>query len=391
VTDSTGLRILRVAQPLYPAVTGGGAYHVHAMSRDQAAMGHDVTVLTIRSDPDRPHLERRDGYTVVRFDPTVRPLGNAVSPGLAQYLRAELDCFDVVHAHSHLYFSTNLAALGRALAGVPGVADRPLAITNHGLYSQAAPEWVLDVYLRTLGRATLNRADLVFCYTAADERRLREVGVSSPVAVVPNGIDTSRFTPEGPESDLLAAGDPAVLFVGRLVEGKRARDAVAAVERLRETHPDAHLYLCGDGPRRARLAAQAGDGVTLLGERPYGEMPDIYRAADALVLPSRAEGTPRTVLEALACDTPVVCSDLPHLRDAFGDAVRYVTVGDIADIRASLAAFCEASDGTTPPTGDTAGSVNWTPAPGPSQSPVTDWSETVRLTTERLSRLAENG
>jgi glycogen(starch) synthase len=374
------MQILRVAQTCYPEVTGGGPYHVHAMSRDQAAMGHDVTVLTVRTDPDQSHLTHRDGYTVVRFDSTARPLGNAVSPGLARYLRAERDRFDVVHAHSHLYLSTNLAALFRALDRLPGVPERPLAITNHGLYSQAAPEWVFDVYLRTLGRATLNRADLLFCYTAADERRLRAVGVSAPVAVVPNGIDTSRFTPEGPASDLLEEGDPAVLFVGRLVGGKRAGDAIDAIDRLRETVPGAHLYLCGDGPRREALEARAGNGVTFLGERPYGEMPALYRAADALVLPSRAEGTPRTVLEALASGVPVACSGLPHLRDAFGGAARYFDVGDVEGIRRCLAAIHHESDpGQRAPATD---------GRNP-DSPVTDWSETVHRTTERLTRLAE--
>ena len=48
------MRLLRVAQKTYPDVTGGGPYHVHAMSRDQAAMGHDVTVLTVRTDPSLP-------------------------------------------------------------------------------------------------------------------------------------------------------------------------------------------------------------------------------------------------------------------------------------------------------------------------------------------------
>jgi glycogen synthase len=85
---------------VYPDVTGGGAYHVHAMSRDQAAMGHDVTVLTVRHDSELPHVEEREGYTVVRFDPTVTLLGNDISPGVAQYLAAADP--DVVHAHSHL-------------------------------------------------------------------------------------------------------------------------------------------------------------------------------------------------------------------------------------------------------------------------------------------------
>jgi glycosyltransferase involved in cell wall biosynthesis len=361
------LRILRVAQTCYPESTGGGAYHVHAMSRDQAARGHDVTVLTVRTAPDQPHLDHREGYTVVRYDPLASPVGNAISPGVAQYLAAG-PSFDVVHAHSHLYFSTNLAALCRALAGTV-CAARPLALTNHGLYSQTAPERVFDFYLRTLGRWTFDRADTVFCYTDVDRERLRDVGVTSDIAVVPNGIDTDRFSSDGLASDRLA-GDPAVLFVGRLVEGKRPLDAVRAVKRLRETYPDLRLSLCGDGPRRDEIESAAGDETVLLGEQPYGEMPAIYRAADALVLPSRAEGTPRTVLEAIACGTPVACSALPHVRAVFGDAASYFEPGDIE-------ALCEAL------------SRELAREHGPDPALVTDWDETVRRTTEQLTRLVE--
>jgi len=150
------MRILRVAQKVYPEVPGGGTYHVHAMSRDQAAMGHDVTLATVRHDDSLPHVEERAGYTVVRYDPAFSALGNDISPGLARYLFSA-DNFDVVHAHSHLYFSTNLAALRRRLG------DVPLALTNHGLYSQSAPEWVFDLYLRSVGRWTFEQADVVAC------------------------------------------------------------------------------------------------------------------------------------------------------------------------------------------------------------------------------------
>lgn len=320
------MRILRVAQKTYPDVKGGGPYHVHAMSRDQAAMGHDVTVLTIDDDPGKPQVERRDGYTVVRYEPTVNALGNDVSLGVARHLRRAKG-FDVMHAHSHLYFSTNLAAMKRRLG------DVPLAITNHGLYSQNAPEWVFDLYLRSVGRWTFDRADVVFCYTEEDRERVRSFGVESEIEVVPNGIDTERFTPEGPESDLIDHDGPTVLFVGRLVDGKRPQDAIAAVERVREER-DARLYLCGEGAMRAELeerVAERGleDAVRFLGQRSYDEMPTLYRASDALVLPSRAEGLPRTVLEAMACNVPVVCSDLEQVAPVVEGAGATVPVGDV--------------------------------------------------------------
>jgi glycosyltransferase involved in cell wall biosynthesis len=321
------MQILRVAQKLYPDVPGGGPYHVHAMSRDQAAMGHDVTVLTVAADPDRPHVEERHGYTVVRFPSTAAPLGNDVSVGVGQYLTGlDTSAVDVMHAHSHLYFSTNLAAIRRRLG------DTPLALTNHGLYSQDAPEWLFDAYLRTLGRWTFNRADAVFCYTDVDRKRLRDIGVRSRIDVVPNGIDTERFTPDGPESVLVDHEGPVLLFVGRLVDGKRPSDAVRAAARVVERHPDAALYLCGEGPLRDELAALAADlgiadAVTFLGQVPYDEMPAVYRSGDVLVLPSRAEGVPRTIMEAMATAVPVVCSDLPQVRNLVVDGGHTVDVG----------------------------------------------------------------
>lgn len=315
------MRILRVAQKLYPDVVGGGPYHVHAMSRDQAAMGHDVTVLTVGDGPPREH---RDGYTVVRKPALAEPLGNAISPHATWVLNAA-SRFDVVHAHSHLYALTNVAALGRRLD------ETPLAITNHGLYSQTAPRWLFDAYLRTLGRWTFNSADVVFCYTDTERDQLREFGVRSDIAVVSNGIDTGRFAPDGPKSELVDAAGPVVLFVGRLVEGKRPLEAIRALETMRARGCDATLYVAGEGPLESELRAAArerglSESVRFLGHVPYDEMPDVYRAADVLVLPSRDEGMPRTVLEALASGVPVVVSsNLRQVREAFGESVGYAS------------------------------------------------------------------
>jgi len=324
------MRILRVAPWIYPDTKGGGDYHVYAMSRDQAAMGHDVTVLTTREDESLPRVEELDGFTVVRVSPGVTLLGNDVSPAVARYLwHADSDDYDVMHAHSHCYFSTNLAALKRRLG------DIPLAITNHGLYSQSAPERIFSLYLRTLGRWTFNQADVVFCYTDVDKERVRELGVTSQIEVVPNGIDTERFTPEGPTSELIDAEGPVVLFVGRFVEGKRPGIAVAAFAEVLAEFPDAELYLCGEGPLQDELESQVAEleiieSVTFLGHVPYDEMPKVYRSGDVLVLPSRAEGVPRTVLEAKASGTRVVVSELEQIKNVLDSAAYYVATDDIA-------------------------------------------------------------
>lgn len=322
------MRILRVAQKLYPENKGGGPYHVHAMSRDQAALGHDVTVLTVSNDSRLPPHEERDGYTVIRQRPTVNALGNDISIGLAKFLKDASE-YDVIHAHSHLYFSTNLAALKRQ------VSDIPLAITNHGLYSQNAPEWVFDGYLRTIGRWTFSKADVVFCYTAEDRARVENLGVNTDVAVVPNGVDTDRFTPEGPPSELIDHDGPVVLFVGRLVEGKRPQDAIDAVTALPD-ELNAKCYIVGDGPMREELTSYAGGSVEFLGHVPYDEMPSVYRAGDALILTSRAEGLPRTVLEAFASGVPVVSSHLEHTAPVVERGGETVPIGDVNGYRRAL-------------------------------------------------------
>lgn len=353
------MRILRLAQHLYPDTKGGGQYHVHALSRDQAALGHEVTVLTTNVG-DLPTVEETSGYRVVRIPQGLSVLGNHLSPGIARYL-LNLDPgeYDVIHAHSHLYFSTNLAAFLGPLREIP------LAITNHGLYSQSAPEQIFGWYLRTLGRWTLNRADVVFCYTRTDAKWLRDLGVTTRVAIVPNGIDTDRFTPAGTTSDRITGEGPAILFVGRLVEGKRPADAIRSVQRLRAQLEDATLYICGDGPRRAQLEELAGPETVFLGHVAYDEMPALYRAANALVLPSRAEGTPRTVLEALATGTPVACSDVENLRAAFGDDVAYFPPGDVAAAASVLGDILQRDNQQKP-------------------AVPRDWSETVAETTDFL-------
>ncbi|ELZ03353.1 glycosyltransferase family 4 protein [Natrialba aegyptia] len=363
------MRILRVAQKVYPDVKGGGPYHVHAMSRDQAAMGHDVTVLTVRYDDSLPHVEERDGYTVVRYDPAVTLLGNDISPGLAQYLSAAED-FDVLHAHSHLYFSTNLAALKRFLG------DIPLAITNHGLYSQNAPEWVFDLYLRSIGRWTFNRADVVFCYTDTDKERVREFGVSSRIEVVSNGIDTERFTPNGSESELIESDGPVVLFVGRLVEGKRPTVALEAFAAVAEELPDATLYFCGEGTLKDELVTRSvelgiEDAVTFLGQLPYDEMPTVYRDADLFVLSSRAEGVPRTIMESLSAGVPVVCSELPQVRSAFGDTIAYESIDTVDAFGAQILELLKQS-------------------PDPELDSQFRWEQTVDETTAALERIAHS-
>jgi len=194
------------------------------------------------------------------------------------------------------------------------------------------PSGVFNIYFRTIGRWTYNQADVVLCYTDGDKQRVRDLGVTSPIEVVPNGTDTDRFTPDGPISDLIDASGPITLFLGRLVEAKCPEIAI----EIDKFDPTVELYLCGDGPLRNMLKQRAieldiQDSITFVGQVPSDEVPAAYRQADVLILPGRAEGVPRTIMEALSSGVPVVSSDLPQIRSVFGDLVSYINENNLSE------------------------------------------------------------
>ena len=373
------MRILRVAQDIHPDVLGGGAYHAHAMSRDQATMGHDVRVLTISPQATVSSTERRDGYELRRYRPLAAPFGMGISIDLADVLR-DSDDFDVVHAHSHVYYASNVAA------ALGTFTETPLAVTCHGLHSQSIPHWVSKMHLGTVGSLTYRLADIVFCYTDSERARLRELGVDGPIAVVSNGIDVERFSPEGSVYEPMERRDgPTLLFVGRLEPGKRPDVALTVVEQVRTAFPDVTLYVCGDGERRGdieRAAVQQGieEHVEFLGTVPYEDMPSLYRGADVFLLPSLTEGFPRTIMESLGCETPVVASALDQTTSLLERTGYAVEAGDVEQFAAAVEALLdeEAERRRLGRRGREIVSSEYT------------WRETVAETTSRLEQLVED-
>jgi glycosyltransferase involved in cell wall biosynthesis len=297
----------------------------------QSAMGHRVTVLTSdHGETHRPREETRAGYTLRRYRQTGEPFGNSITPGLVTDLRRLFDQFDIVHAHSHLYFSTNAAA------AVARTKETPFVVTNHGLLSQSAPKWLQSGFLHTVSRFTFDSADRVFCYTTTDRDRLRQLGVSAPIAVVPNGIDTEMFTPAAATSRRRR-----LLYVGRLKRAKGVGRVLSAFERLSDSFPDLELAIVGTGPLSEELSERVranglDDRVTLTGRVDNEDLPPMYAGSQVFALPSEAEGLPRTVLESLSCGTPVVTSDLPQLESVVSGAGFTVPKGSVDELSAAI-------------------------------------------------------
>lgn len=189
----------------------------------------------------------------------------------------------------------------------------------------------------------LRRAALVTCDTSAvrDELVARGLAVAERVVVVPVGVG-QEFRPDpDPEADRQAArlvdapaGAIEVLHVGSNAPRKRIDTVVGCVADVGRQMAGIHLVRVGGPftPEQERLARELGvrAAISVLPVLDDRTLAAVYRRASVVVLPSEREGFGLPVVEALACGTPVVASDLFVLREVGGTAPEYRRVGDRA-------------------------------------------------------------
>ncbi len=165
--------------------------------------------------------------------------------------------------------------------------------------------------------------------------------------MINNGVDTTHFRPaqESPAQFVIGT-------VGRVQDVKNQAALIDAFIALRALLPDQHerlrLVIVGDGPLRANLAAQVraadlSDVVLLTGAR--SDIADLMRGFSLFALSSVAEGTPVTLLEAMACSLPVVSTAVGGIPELVDDGVSgtLVPAGDIGAMAAALARYADDS------------------------------------------------
>lgn len=319
------MKILRVTSDLYPFVVGGIGIHTHEMSEYQVRLGHDVTVYTLVNKTEKrdPHVN----YKIIKKKRLFSFLGNSISPLLFFNLFRIRNDFDIIHAHSHLFFSTNICAIIRKLG------SSPLIITNHGIMSASAPNWFNSIYIKTIAKWTLNAADAVLCYTDEEKKELINLLDidEKKILIIPNGVNLGIFYPSSSE---LENHRPTLLWIGRIVKGKGVHFLIQATSLILREIPNIRLKLIGDGPEKQKIRElikklNLEDVISISDYINYQNLPDIYRESDIFILPSMNEGVPKTVLEAMACGKPIVISDFSHLRELISDSGLMFQKGDI--------------------------------------------------------------
>jgi glycosyltransferase involved in cell wall biosynthesis len=145
------------------------------------------------------------------------------------------------------------------------------------------------------------------------------------IRVIPHGIDHTRFSIGAEERE------PFLLYPARAWPHKNHVLLYEAFALLRRERPELRLVLTGGGH-----SGDAPEGVEVRGHVSQDELVSLYRRAAALVFPSRYEGFGQPVLEAMACGSPVACSDVPPLVEIAGGAARTFPPDDAEAIAAAV-------------------------------------------------------
>jgi glycosyltransferase involved in cell wall biosynthesis len=327
--------VLKVLQ-LIPTLDRAGAEKqmvllATGLPRDRFAV--EVATLT-RSGPLEAEL-RAAGVPVTHFRKRHKadPL---VLARLSRFLGAGR--FDVVQ--TWIFAANTYGRLAARRARVPVVLTSEMAADVWKSRWQLA----LD---RKLARGTDavvgNSQAVVDFYRAAGIPDAKLVRIDSGIPLAsPPAID-----PAATRAALGVAPDAKVLlFAGRLAPQKAVDDLIAALDLLQHVRPGVVTWIAGDGPERPRLEGLArafdlGGRVRFLGHRE--DVPALLAAADALVLPSRFEGLPNVVLEAMAAGKPVVATAAPGTAELVvdGETGRLVPVGVPRELARALRAVVD--------------------------------------------------
>ncbi|KAA2259534.1 glycosyltransferase family 4 protein [Solihabitans fulvus] len=336
------MRVLMLSWEYPPVVVGGLGRHVHALASRLAEQGHDVVVLcrqeagsdasthpttdesvegvrVIRVAEDPPHLVfERDlvAWTLAMGHAMVRA-GLALLGGWRP---------EVVHAHDWLV-THPAVALAEA-------AEVPLVATIHATEAGRHSGWLtqsLNQQVHSVEWWLANRADTVITCSSsmrAEVSHLFEVDPAT-ISVLHNGIEPRgwRVRP----ADLAQArdryapgGEPLLLFFGRLEWEKGVQDLIAALPKVRRSHPGTRLVVAGHGSHASWLVEQSRKhrvrrAVEFAGHLSDRELAAVLSAADAVVLPSRYEPFGIVALEAAAAGTPLVASTAGGLGEVVVD------------------------------------------------------------------------
>ena len=334
-----------VTEYAYP-VLGGVPEHVHNLSRELVAMGHEVTVLTSKAPTGMKARARAidaenlsvHGYRTVRVGISMPLVSNgsvarvSVGVGVKARVARALRGMDVVHAQGLASPMVTLWALRTSPA--------PVNVGTFHTYFEGG-HWGYKYFFAYV-RSTMARTDRLIAVSDACVTALRPYYGDQRFDIIPNGVDTELYRPLGP-GEGRPDGPPRILFMGRFDPRNGLPTLLEAARILKDEGREFVVQVVGDGPLRPKYHHQAKslgvwDRIEWLGLLDK-ERPRLYREATVFASPCVLASFGVVLLEAMASGTPVVCADNIGFRQVIRDGApgRFVPPDDARALAAGIA------------------------------------------------------
>ena len=309
--DERPLRIALVTEYYYPHL-GGVCEHVHFFAREARRRGHHVDVITsnIPDAQPQPHVIRlgRSQPVYANGSQARITLGWNLRRDMRRVLRQGQ--YDIVHVHSPLTPVLPILAIEEA--------DCPVVGTFHTYFDRS--------FGYTVGRRFFQkRLDMLSAAIAVSHSTTVALDryFEADWRIIPNGIDTDVFHPSAPPPPGITNNLPTILFLGRFDPRNGLTTLIESFRRVKakgNRGRQARLVVVGDGPLREHYYKQAnGDrDIRFVGAVLEGR-PSYYAHSSVYACPTTKASFGITLLESMACQTPVVCSDILGFRDVVVD------------------------------------------------------------------------
>jgi len=309
--------------------------------------GHEVFVFTFGDQDyhdDERQVIRSPGLPIVNT-------GYYLSFNYNRAARKLLQTMDVVHVH-HPFLSGRLALRYCEPLRVP------IIFTNHtryDLYAQAylplLPEEISDSFLQAYMPPFCEAMNLVISPSEGMAGILRGMGVSAPIAVIPNGVELQLFYKAEPQSRAdfgFTPSDILLIYTGRIATEKNLAFLLQSFAGVAQALDHVYLVVVGGGQKQIEAEIQEitaklkiDQRVRFTGMVTYENLPSYLAMCDAYVTASVTEVHPLSVIEGMASGLPIMGIDSPGLSDTVEDGVTgFLATEELAAFTAKLTRLC---------------------------------------------------
>lgn len=321
------MKIAMVGQ--FPPHIGGVGVHIHRLAKELVKSGHEVYVITY-PHKDIKDIDGIDGIHVIGTKginiPGLRGLMFGINAKKALKDLIKKENIDIIHGH--YLFPAGLASVKAGKS-----TNTKTYVTAHG--SDMFEMYKKQKFMRPIIKKVLKEADIVLAVSEALKNEILATGVKGikeKTKIHWNSIDISKFKAnnrkefkkELSNKTDLAIDKPIILFVGNIIKRKNVDLIIKAKKQLKT---DCNLVIVGDGPLLSKIKEKVAknkeigeiDNVYFTGSK--NNIENIIPSADLLILPSFSESFGLVLIEALACEKPVIGSNVGGIKEIITEDV----------------------------------------------------------------------